>query len=684
MSSPPANSKTAEMTKSEARRRAADLRQQIEYHNYRYYVLDDPEITDAEYDDLKAELKAIEEAYPDLVEPDSPTQRVGGEPREAFGTIRHETPMLSLDAISADDEKAFRRFWQTCRDELGRARLTVVAEPKYDGLSIELIYEDGALASASTRGDGRTGEDVTANVKTMHEVPLHLQPKGDTPTPRRLVVRGEVYMTKAEFGSFNARQAEAGEKTFANPRNAAAGSLRQLDPKVTAGRPLHVYAWEMAPSSTGRPGSHWACIERLAALGLRTNPLCRRVGSPDEAVDWFRDMADKREELPYEIDGCVFKVDDLAAHETLGTRAASPRWALAWKFPTRRKSTRIKRIEAQVGRTGALTPVAILEPVRIAGVEVTHVSLHNQDEIDRKDVRVGDRVVVERAGDVIPHVVETLTAKRTGNEKKYHLPDTCPVCGGPVSRPEGEAVARCTNDACPARLTESVQHFGSKNALDIDGLGEKLVEQLVDNDMVESPADLFDLTVEDLTSLELVAEKRAKKLVKAIDDARKSATLSRLIFALGIPDVGRATADDLAGAFGSLDALVQADENDLEAKAGVGPAVASSVAQWFANDSNRRLLDRLKTHGLDPRARRRSNRLEGKTFVITGTLESMARDDAAEAIHLAGGRVASSVSRETDYVVVGTDPGAAKLQGADEHGTERIDEARLKELLGKK
>jgi len=679
----PADHKTIEMNKSEARQRAADLRKRIEHHNYRYYVLDDPEITDAEYDDLKAELMAIEEAYPDLVEPDSPTRRVGGESREAFGAIRHETPMLSLDAISADDEKALRRFWQTCLDELDRSRLTVVAEPKYDGLSIELVYEDGALTSASTRGDGRTGEDVTANVKTIHEVPLHLQPTDDTPTPRRLVVRGEVYMTKTEFDAFNARQGRAGEKTFANPRNAAAGSLRQLDPKVTAGRPLHVYAWEMAPSSTGRPGTHWACLERLAALGLRTNPLCRRVATCDDAVEWYREMAGQREDLPYEIDGCVFKVDDLAAHETLGTRAASPRWALAWKFTTRRKSTRIKRIEAQVGRTGALTPVAILEPVRIGGVEVTHVSLHNQDEIDRKDIRVGDHVVVERAGDVIPHVIKTLPSKRSGHEKPYHLPDTCPVCGEPVWRPAGEAVTRCTNDACPARLAESIKHFGSKHALDIDGLGAKLVEQLVDTQRVASPADLFDLTAEDLKPLERMGDKSAGKLVKAIDDARKGATLSRLIYALGIPLVGRATAGDLAAAFGSLDALARADPGDLDRKAGVGPAVASSVAQWFANDGNRRLLDRLKAHGLDPTGRRRSRRLEGQTFVITGTLDAMTRDEAAEAIRLAGGRVTSSVSGETDYLVVGADPGSVKLRDAEAHGTERIDEARLQQLLNR-
>ena len=671
----------SERSKKQARKRAEKLRDEIEHHNYRYYVLDDPEISDAEYDDLKEELVAIEERYPDLVTEDSPTRRVGAEPQEQFGTVEHETPMLSLDAVKSEEK--FRRFWDACRDELDQRSVTMVAEPKYDGLSVELVYENGKLATASTRGDGRTGEDVTANVRTIHEVPLRLQPAKGQSTPRRLVVRGEVYMRKEEFTDFNEVQDRAGGKTFANPRNAAAGSLRQLDPSVTAERPLHVYFWEMAPSSTGRPETHWQCLQKLAELGLRTNPRCERFGSPEAAAEWFKGMVEKREDLPYEIDGCVFKLNDLSAHEQMGTRAASPRWALAWKFESRRQTTRIKEIEAQVGRTGALTPVAVLEPVHIGGVEVTHVSLHNQDEIDRKDIRVGDHVLVERAGDVIPHVVKVVQSKRGGHEKKYRLPKKCPACGGEVSRPEGEAISRCTNTACPARRKQSIGHFASKEALDIDGLGDKLVEQLVEEDLVESPADLFELSAEDAMKLERMGEKSSRNLVDAIEHARRNETLARLIYALGIPHVGHAVAGELARAFGSVDELASASEDDLIEMEGMGRTMASAIVQWFDNDRNRRLLQRLKDHGIDPKAQREGGRLEGKTFVLTGSLDSMTRSEAKEAIRLRSGKATSSVSGETDYLVVGSDPGGTKLDDAEEHGTEQIDEERFRSLLGK-
>ena len=673
-------SEVEDLTRKEARKRAEELRDEIEHHNYRYYVLDDPEISDAEYDELKDELLAIEDRFPDLVTPDSPTQKVGAEPRDELGTVEHETPMLSLQSIQEKEE--FRHFWSNCLEGLDIRRMRVAGEPKYDGLSVEMVYDDGELVRASTRGDGETGEDVTDNVRTMDEVLLRLQPEDGTSVPRHLVVRAEVYMTKEEFQEFNRKQEEEGNKTFANPRNAAAGSLRQLDSKITAARPLRIFFWEIAPSSSSRPSSQWKCLELMGSLGLKTNPEAKRFGSPDDAVDWFQEMTERREDLPYEIDGCVFKVDKLEHHDTLGSRAANPRWAVAWKFQPRRKTTRIQEIEAQVGRTGALTPVAILEPVTIGGVEVSHASLHNQDEIDRKDIRVGDKVVAERAGDVIPHVVEVVTDARTGDEEEYQLPDTCPVCGGDVSRPEGEAVARCTNAACPAQVKEGIRHFGSQEALDVDGLGEKVVDQLVDRGMVEDFADLFDLTVDQVKELDRMAEKSAHNLVTALQNAKEEATLARVIYGLGIPHVGRSVAGDLALEFGSLQALAQASQDDLEAMEDMGETMASAIRQWFDNQDNQRLLERLRDRGLDPREEERGDRLDSLTLVLTGSLESFTRDEAQDAIRRQGGHPTSSVSSNTDYLVVGSEPGDTKLEDAREHDVETLDEEEFLELLG--
>ena len=669
--------KAASMSKSEARERAEELREEIDHHDRLYYVEDDPEISDADYDELKAELEAIEAEYEDLVTENSPTQRVGAEPRDELGTVEHETSMLSLDAVG--EEEDFRHFVDTVSDELDGGKVTLVAEPKYDGLSVELVYDDGEFARASTRGDGETGEDVTDNVRTIHQVPLRLE--GDR-LPKHLVVRGEVYMDKDDFARLNREQEEEGEKTFANPRNAAAGSLRQLDPKVTAERPLKIFVYELAKSSRGRPSTQWECLERLRDYGLRVNERVARVESADEAVEWYTAMAEDREDLDYEIDGCVFKVDELADHEDLGTRASNPRWAIAWKFPSRREVTRIEDIETQVGRTGALTPVAELEPVHIGGVEVSSVSLHNQDEIDRKDIRVGDHVLVERAGDVIPHVIEVKKQKRSGNEQRYHLPDTCPACGTEVVKPEGEAVTRCTNASCPAQRRETLQHFGSKNALDIDGLGEKVVAQLVERDLVESPADLFALDVDDVAELDRHGRKSARNLIDAIDRARENVTLPRLVYALGIPHVGKTLADDLAREFGSLEALAEADRDDLRAVEGMGEKVATSIVEWFDNEANQELLRELDRQGVSPKSRTRGDRLEGKTIVLTGRLESMTRDEAEEAIRMQGGRPSSSVSGETDVLVVGADPGDTKRQAAEEHEVEQVDEERFQEMLG--
>ncbi|HKK72161.1 MAG TPA: NAD-dependent DNA ligase LigA [Candidatus Krumholzibacteria bacterium] len=668
------------MSRSEARSRAEELRDEISHHDHRYYVLNDPEISDAQYDELMAELEAIEEAHPDLVTDDSPTQRVGAPPREELGTVDHAAPMMSLRAV--DDEDAFRHFVDTCKEELGVRELPLVAEPKYDGLSVELVYDDGHLARASTRGDGSTGEDVTANVRTIRQVVLRLQPEG-VRMPKHLVVRGEVYMDKQDFDDFNRAQEDAGRKTFANPRNAAAGSLRQLDSDVTAQRPLKVVFYEIMESSRRGPSTHWECLRLMRDLGLRTDDRVRRLEDPDDGVDRYHELRDEREDLPYEIDGCVFKVDDLSDHDELGTRASNPRWAIAWKFPSRRRVTRIEHIEAQVGRTGALTPVAKLEPVHIGGVEVSSVSLHNQDQIDEKDIRIGDHVLVERAGDVIPHVVEVVKSKRNGHEERYHLPRTCPACGHEVVRPEGEAVTRCPNVSCPAQLRATIQHFGSKEALDIDGLGERLVEQLVDAGLVSSPADLFTLDVDDVAALEGHGRKSAENLVRAIESAKDDVTLPRLVHALGIPHVGRAMADELARAFGSLDALRAADRGDMMGVEGMGPVVAASIEEWFANEANGELLDALDRHGLVPETVPRGHRLEGRTVVLTGSLDSMTRDEAEEAVRMQGGRARSSVSSETDLLVVGKDPGDTKTRDAEEHDVETLDEPQFLERLGR-
>jgi len=670
-----------EMTKREASDRAEELRDAIEHHNHRYYVLNDPEISDAEYDELVRELQAIEEAYPSLVTPDSPTQKVGAEPREELGTIEHETPMLSLRAVQEED--AFRDFWSRTRERLNGSEMTVVGEPKYDGLSVELVYQGGTLVRAATRGDGQTGEDVTDNVRTLHEVLLRLQPTGDVSVPRHLVARGEVYMTKDEFEEMNRRRQEEGKNAFANPRNAAAGSLRQLDAGVTARRPLRIFFYEIAPSSSARPNSQRDALQKMRALGLKTNEEATPLQSADDAVAWFGRMAERREDLPYEIDGCVFKVNELSKHDELGARASNPRWALAWKFEPRRATTTVDEIEAQVGRTGALTPVATLSPVHIGGVEVTHASLHNQDEIDRLDVRIGDKVVVERAGDVIPHVVHVVKDARDGSEERYRLPDTCPVCGGEVRKPEGEAIARCTNLSCPAQLEQGIQHFGSTEALDIDGLGEKVVAQLVERDLVDDVADLFDLAADDLEPLDRMAGKSARNLVDAIQGSKEDVTLTRLIYALGIPHVGRSVAGDLAQAFGSLDALADASEDDIAALPGFGRTMASAIRQWLENDRNRKLVRRLQERGLDPRDEGGSDRLKGVTIVLTGALDSFTRDEAHDAIRRQGGDPSGSVSSETDYLVVGSDPGDTKLADAEENDVERIDEEAFLELLGR-
>ena len=671
-----------ELHKSEARRRARALRKQIAHHDARYYVQDDPVISDAEYDNLKGGLIAIEGKYPSLITPDSPTQRVGGQPRKEFGTVRHRSPMLSLETVGKEAE--FMQFYRHCCRRLGKNRVSLVAEPKFDGLSIEVAFWKGALASASTRGSGEEGEDVTCNVRTIRDLPLRLVRHNGTSIPKRLVLRGEVYMDKAAFEQFNLAQSRNGGKTFANPRNAAAGSLRQLDPRISETRPLRIIFWEVVEHSGSTLDSHWQRLQNLKKMGLRVSKRIALLQFPKQAFEYYGKLRDAREELPYEIDGCVFKVNEAAGQRKLGQRAANPRWAVAWKFASRQQTTRIKRVEAQVGRTGALTPVATLDPVHIGGVKVSHVTLHNQDEINRKDIRIGDRVLVERAGDVIPHVVKVIKDKRPPTAKKYHLPAKCPACGGKVSRLEGEAAVRCTNTSCPARLTESILHFASKGALDIQGLGKKVAEQLVANRVVRSVADLFALKEDDLKRLDHLGGKKARQVVDTIARRKEQATLARVIYGLGLPHVGQTTASALAPTFGSLSALLKAPPKAIAALPEAGNKTASAIREWCANPRNKRLVQRLRRHGLDPRAQPSGARLQGSIIVISGTLRSMNRAHAKESIFRESGKASSSVSGSTDYLVLGENPGQAKRREAYQHGVKQIGEHEFLKLLGKR
>jgi DNA ligase (NAD+) len=634
-----------------------ELREAIRYHNYRYYVLDDPVISDAEYDKLMQGLQALEEKFPELESPDSPTQQVGGEPQEELGTVEHPTPMLSLQAVYGEDD--VRKFDETCRRELGQKSIEYVAEPKYDGLAVELIYEEGRLSVASTRGDGERGEDVTANIRTIKEIPLVLLSHEGEPVPSRLVVRGEVYMRKDEFEELNRRYADAGETQFANPRNAAAGSLRQLDPNVTAQRPLHAFFYEVAQVEGQDLESQWEVLKSLPKWGLKTNLEQSRVCSGiEEALQYHEDMGDVRDDLRYEIDGVVYKVSRLSYHRQLGVRARDPRWALAYKFEPRRATTKIKDIQVQVGRTGILTPVAVLEAVHIGGVEVSRASLHNQSEIERKDIRIGDTVLVERAGDVIPQVVKSIKEERDGSERMFHMPEQCPVCGSQVVMSQDRKTARCTNVNCPAQLRERITHFASREAMDIEGLGEKVAEQLVATGMVKRLSSLYQLTKEDLLSLERFAEKSAQNLLREIEESKEQ-TLPRFVYALGIPQVGERTARLLARHFATLEDLMQASEEELQRVEEIGPEMAHSISTFFAEDRNREVIQDMREAGLslgNPYAEVQEQPLAGLTFVFTGSLERWTRDEVKRLVEQMGGRATSGVSGETDYVVAG--PGA--------------------------
>lgn len=668
--------------------RAASLRREIEHHNHCYYVLDNPEIPDAEFDRLFRELQALEAQFPELATPDSPTQRVGGAPVPEFTAVRHAIPMLSIQTETDTTAAGVFQFDARVRKELGLETndppVEYAAELKFDGLAINLRYENGLLVRAATRGDGEVGEDVTTNVRTIRQIPLRLQ--GGSPPPV-LEVRGEVYMRLADFEALNRKQAEAGDKTFANPRNAAAGSLRQLDSGITVQRPLSFFAYGVGEiQGWGLPATHSALLDALMALGL---PVCKErcvaVG-PQGLADFHQKIRDARASLPFEIDGVVYKVNSLALQRELGFRTREPRWAVAHKYPPQEALTVIEAIEVQVGRTGTLTPVARLKPVFVGGVTVTNATLHNQDEIDRKDVRAGDTVVVRRAGDVIPEVVKVLPERRPAGSTPFNLLQlypVCPECGSHVVREEGEAAARCTGGLfCPAQRKQAVLHFASRRAMDIEGLGEKIVDQLVESDLIHNPGDIYRLDMPTLAGLDRMGEKSAQNLLEAIQASARSTPLARFIYALGIRNVGEATAKDLTRHFGHIENLMQADSAALQQVPDVGPVVAESIVQFFSEAHNLEVIEALRraVHLQSAEPAQGSTKLSGMTFVLTGTLPNMSRDVAQQKIEAAGGKVSSSVSKKTSYVVAGSEAGS-KLDKAHELGVPVLDEAGLLSML---
>jgi DNA ligase (NAD+) len=654
------------------------LREEIEHHEHLYYVLDKPEITDAEYDKLLRRLQELEEAHPQFLTPDSPTQRVGGKPREGLLRASHSSPMLSLD--NALDEEELRAFDARVRSLLEGQKYTYVAELKLDGLSLATQYgEDGRFLRALTRGDGRVGEDVTENARTIRSLPLRV--KKTKRTWPAFEVRGEAVMTRTSFERLNAER-EAGELAkFANPRNAAAGALRNLDPRITAKRQLDYFAYFLLVNGAFALDSHWESLDTLEAMGFKVNPERKKCDGLDELLKFIQAWENKRESLPYEIDGIVIKIDSVRQQRQLGFTAKAPRWAIAFKYAARQAVTTLDAIEVQVGRTGTLTPVAHLAPVALGGVTVSRATLHNEDEIARLEVEIGDRVLVERSGDVIPKVVRVV--EQGAHRHKFRMPKQCPVCGGHIVREEGEAASRCVNTNCPARLRESLLHFAGRGVMDIDGMGDALVDQLLSRDMVKSVADLYSLSLEQLLQLERMGEKSATKILQNIENSRKQ-PLWRVLNGLGIPFVGQRTAQILGDHFGSLDTIANASVETLQEAEEVGPKVAHSIQQFFAEDRNRELIERLRQAGLQFEQQKKviakSGVFKGLTFVLTGTLPKLSRDEAKQKIESAGGKVTGSVSKKTNYVLAGEEAGS-KLDKAKELGVPVIDEEKLFAML---
>ncbi|MDX1661058.1 MAG: NAD-dependent DNA ligase LigA [Gemmatimonadota bacterium] len=661
----------------EVKQRVRELREEIREHDHRYYVLDAPTIPDAEYDALMRELKELEREWPSLVTSDSPTRRVGGEPLDRFPPAEHDVPMLSLDNAYGEEELV--EWVERVRRGVERPdELSFVAELKIDGLSISLTYEDGVLVRGATRGDGVTGEDVTVNLRTIREIPLRLESED---VPERVLVRGEIYMTWTGFRRLNATREEAGEAPFANPRNAAAGSVRQLDSTITASRPLRFYAYALIGDGSVTRQSDG--LERLKRWRVPVNPEWRRVDDVDALVGRCLHWQDHRHDLDYEIDGVVVKVDSLERQAELGVTSKHPRWAVAFKFPAEEATTVVRDILVTVGRTGKLTPTAVLEPVEVSGVTVQMAGLHNEDEVRRKDVRVGDTVIVARGGEVIPQVVRVVTEERPPETEPFSMPESCPACGSPVERAEGEVAHRCLNASCPAQLRERLLHWSGRGAMDVEGLGEKLARQLVEAGLVHDLADLYELDHETLADLERMGEQSAANLLESLERSKERGP-RRVLHGLGIRYVGATVAADLTDHFGSIDALMAADRETLESIDGIGPKVAGAVVEFFDREENRRLVHRLAEHGVEMEAERREardeGRLAGETVVLTGSLETFTRSEAKAAVEAAGGRVTSSVSGKTDLLVVGSEPGS-KLDRARELGVEVLDEAAFRARL---
>lgn len=667
---------------NKGKQRIEELREIINYHNYRYYVLDSPEISDAEYDELMRELRQLEAEHPELVTPDSPTQRIGAPPVEAFGVVEHPQPLLSLaNAFSYEELAAWHK---RVSNLLGGRQFDLVCEPKIDGLAVALTYVDGLLVTGATRGDGYRGEDITQNLKTIRSIPLSVPKEA----PPRFEVRGEVYLPKAGFKKLNEERAKEELPLFANPRNAAAGSVRQLDSSITARRPLDIFIYGLGwAEGKTVPDTHWEIMQYLKSLGFKINPNIALRRSLDEAEKYHQGWVESREKFPYEADGIVVKVNSIALQQELGTVAHEPRWAIAYKFPAVQGTTRLIDIGINVGRTGSLNPYAILEPVRVGGVVISSAALHNEEDIHRKDIRIGDWVVVQRAGEVIPEIVEPIVSRRTGKEKIFSMPTRCPVCGSEVIKPEGEAMHRCTNTACPSQALERIKHFVSRGAMDIDGVGDKLCQALFEAGLIKDAADLYYLTKEQLLGLERMADKSASNVLNSIEES-KDRSLARVIFALGITHVGEQYAELLAEQFHSIDQLAKATQEELSAIPSIGPKIAESIVAFFRQEGNRQIIEKLRKADVRlgrekvKEAKPKKLPLAGLEFVLTGKLESLSRSEAEAKIKALGGKAGSDVTKKTSYVVVGADPGS-KLAKAEKLGVKTLSEAEFLKMLDK-